>query len=320
MAFRLPHTAQQVLLRHAATDYLHRALRGKRAFVLITASHAETACELARQALAGWPGPDRTAPVVRLQPSASARGFLQQLLAGLGLACDETTNAALLNTVAVALKHAAACGQSPVVVLEHAERFGPRVLALLPLLAGIRNGALPATTLVLVGGPALETVLASPGLAATRSLTGERFDVDLPGVRSATGSSESPGMPARRPGLSLVLARQPLGTLVLQRNSGPPARHGVTRRRYLIGRSPDSDLCLADQHVSRRHAMLITEHASPRIVDLGSRNGVKVNGQLVHEFPLQHGDRISVGTCELLYDNPAIPRRAWPTPGTAAAS
>ncbi len=322
MAFGLPHTAQQALLRHAATDYLHRVLRSKRPFALITASDADTACELARQALAGWPGPERAVPVVRLQPGANAPGFLRQLLAGFGLVCTETTTEALLYLVAVALKHEAACGRSTVIVLEHAERFGPPVLALLPRLAGVRSGPLPATTLVLVGGPALQTVLASPGLSATRALLHDRFDADLPGVRPATDLPEAPGVPGPRPSLSVVPGRaeSPLGTLLLRADSGPATRFVISRRRYLIGRSPDSDLYLADRHVSRRHAMLLNDHGSPRIVDLGSRNGIRVNGQSVHEFPLQHGDLLMVGTCELHYENPPLQHRATRTLGTTTYS
>lgn len=54
--------------------------------------------------------------------------------------------------------------------------------------------------------------------------------------------------------------------------------------------------------MSRRHATIRTSPGSPRIRDLGSRNGVRINGRKIEgEVELKDGDRIRLGTQELVF-------------------
>ena len=78
-------------------------------------------------------------------------------------------------------------------------------------------------------------------------------------------------------------------------------RHEVRRRRVVIGRSRDCDIQLADANVSRRHAELRQEGASYWIVDLGSTNGLEVNGKRVKRAKLRSGDTITMGSTELTF-------------------
>src|SRR6185312_9740986 len=64
-------------------------------------------------------------------------------------------------------------------------------------------------------------------------------------------------------------------------------RHEVKGGRVVIGRSRDCDIQLADANVSRRHAELRQEGASYWIVDLGSTNGLEVNGKRVKRAKLR---------------------------------
>lgn len=75
------------------------------------------------------------------------------------------------------------------------------------------------------------------------------------------------------------------------------------RERFAIGRSSKSDLVVAHQGVSRRHAEIRDVGAGGHYVfDAGSRNGTYVNGErIVGATPLRHGDRIVVGKAELCY-------------------
>jgi Protein of unknown function (DUF3662)/FHA domain len=67
-----------------------------------------------------------------------------------------------------------------------------------------------------------------------------------------------------------------------------------------IGRSREYDVVLADGNVSRRHAELRPAAGGWSITDLGSTNGVKVNGRPVHgAYPVAPGDRIEVGTVDV---------------------
>jgi hypothetical protein len=78
-------------------------------------------------------------------------------------------------------------------------------------------------------------------------------------------------------------------------------RHEVKERRIVIGRSRDCDIQLADANVSRRHAELRQEGASYWIVDLGSTNGLEVNGKRVKRAKLRDGDTITLGSTEVTF-------------------
>jgi len=62
-----------------------------------------------------------------------------------------------------------------------------------------------------------------------------------------------------------------------------------------IGRSPECFICLADPEVSRHHARLDWNAGGWMIIDLGSTNGVYVNGRYVQRQALRRGDEIRVG-------------------------
>src|SRR6266511_3902100 len=83
------------------------------------------------------------------------------------------------------------------------------------------------------------------------------------------------------------------------------ASHEVKQNRVVIGRSRDCDIQLADANVSRRHAELRQEGASYWIVDLGSTNGLEVNGQRVKRAKLRSGDTITVGSTEVTFSRAA---------------
>lgn len=73
---------------------------------------------------------------------------------------------------------------------------------------------------------------------------------------------------------------------------------GVT----LIGRSPDCQVTIEDPLVSRQHARIVIDDLGPRVEDLKSRNGVKVNGAPIRgPTPLKEGDRVRIGTQDLVF-------------------
>lgn len=94
-------------------------------------------------------------------------------------------------------------------------------------------------------------------------------------------------------------ARRPARALlsVGGRRLAVPAEGGV------VGRSRDCDIVLDDTGVSRRHAELRPDAGGWTVTDLGSTNGVRVNGQDVHgAHPLRAGDRIELGSTEIAFD------------------
>jgi hypothetical protein len=79
-------------------------------------------------------------------------------------------------------------------------------------------------------------------------------------------------------------------------------RREVKERRVVIGRSSDCDIQLSDANVSRRHAELRQEGPSYWIVDLGSTNGMEVNGKRVKRAKLKDGDTITLGSTEITFE------------------
>jgi len=79
------------------------------------------------------------------------------------------------------------------------------------------------------------------------------------------------------------------------------ARHEVKGGRAVIGRSRDCDIQLSDSNVSRRHAELRQEGASYWIVDLGSTNGIEVNGKRVKRAKLRDGDTFTLGSTDVTF-------------------
>lgn len=70
---------------------------------------------------------------------------------------------------------------------------------------------------------------------------------------------------------------------------------------FVVGRSSSCNLALDDALVSRRHAVFHIGPEQVEVEDLGSRNGVAVNGiSISGRHPLKHLDRVVIGTQELL--------------------
>jgi hypothetical protein len=71
----------------------------------------------------------------------------------------------------------------------------------------------------------------------------------------------------------------------------------------LIGRSRECDIVIDDSNVSRRHAEISPSGQSWLIQDLGSTNGVRVNGRHVDgPHPLESGDRVELGTVDVRFE------------------
>lgn len=80
----------------------------------------------------------------------------------------------------------------------------------------------------------------------------------------------------------------------------PPDRAVVVRvldeaGRYSVGRTPASELCLDHGSVSRMHAEITCEDGAWRLLDLGSKNGLRVDGRLVSEASLSSPTWFAIG-------------------------
>ena len=83
---------------------------------------------------------------------------------------------------------------------------------------------------------------------------------------------------------------------------GKPDEEFVLRPATIsIGRAPQSDIHLPQSAVSRHHANIVFGPEGYKIVDMGSPNGILVNGQRVKEHILADGDVVQVGIEKLIY-------------------
>jgi chromosome segregation ATPase len=72
--------------------------------------------------------------------------------------------------------------------------------------------------------------------------------------------------------------------------------------RLTIGRTKDNDVQLDAAYISRRHAIIQTDDAEVRIIDWGSKNGIRVNSKRIDEHSLHHGDEIMIGNARFRYE------------------
>ena len=83
--------------------------------------------------------------------------------------------------------------------------------------------------------------------------------------------------------------------LVLERAKETSERYRISAQGLRIGRGPGNDVRLPDGYVSHRHARVWVENGVVNIEDLGSRNGLKVNGKQADRSSLAQGDIVTIG-------------------------
>jgi pSer/pThr/pTyr-binding forkhead associated (FHA) protein len=75
----------------------------------------------------------------------------------------------------------------------------------------------------------------------------------------------------------------------------------VDRPRLTLGRDPRADVFLNDVTVSRNHAVVSMAGSEISIEDVGSLNGIYVNGVSVDKAILHDGDRVQIGTFQMVF-------------------
>ena len=69
----------------------------------------------------------------------------------------------------------------------------------------------------------------------------------------------------------------------------------IHRPVLLIGRHIECDVRIEQTKISRRHCCVAMAYDRVLVRDLGSRNKIRVNGQLVEEARLEAGDELAIG-------------------------
>lgn len=78
-------------------------------------------------------------------------------------------------------------------------------------------------------------------------------------------------------------------------------KYPITEPRVVLGRSRDAGVRISDVNVSRKHAELQHDGSTFWVVDLGSTNGTLVNGKRTDRHRLRDGDRITLGSTEIVF-------------------
>jgi type II secretory pathway predicted ATPase ExeA len=89
--------------------------------------------------------------------------------------------------------------------------------------------------------------------------------------------------------------------LIVSRGAEEICAWPVRAGRLSIGRASDNELRLDARFISRHHCQVMTVDNVSTIEDLGSVNGVCVNGKAVEKHVLRHEDRIMLGEHVLTY-------------------
>lgn len=79
-------------------------------------------------------------------------------------------------------------------------------------------------------------------------------------------------------------------------------RFPLFKDRLTIGRTSNNDIQLNAAYISRRHAVVLTEGDTTRVIDWGSKNGVFVNGKRITEHFLASGDIMAIGNAKFRYE------------------
>lgn len=111
--------------------------------------------------------------------------------------------------------------------------------------------------------------------------------------------------------------------LVISDDEGATTVVPLVRDEITIGRKEGNTIRLTERNVSRNHARLVKRNGSYVIEDLGSYNGVKINGARIDEdAELRSGDRVHIGDYQIAFEaqNEVLSRSSAPPPPVDAGA
>jgi pSer/pThr/pTyr-binding forkhead associated (FHA) protein len=92
--------------------------------------------------------------------------------------------------------------------------------------------------------------------------------------------------------------------LIMQKGAGPKGKTWpLVGKVVSLGSGPENSIRILDGAVSGKHAGVAIDGNKFEIVDLGSKNGVLVNGKRTPRRFLRNGDVITVGMTEFKFES-----------------
>ncbi|MFW2330898.1 MAG: FHA domain-containing protein [Nitrospinota bacterium] len=127
------------------------------------------------------------------------------------------------------------------------------------------------------------------------NLLEQKEDIEPSGVGGKSLAADEP---------TITLHASSLLTLLLRKNNQITASFSLSDEKIHIGRHADCEVQLKSPLVSRRHATIHLDKEKAIVEDLGSNNGVFVDGKRIKKATLVHGDSFRIGSFDLLVANP----------------
>jgi uncharacterized protein involved in exopolysaccharide biosynthesis len=92
-----------------------------------------------------------------------------------------------------------------------------------------------------------------------------------------------------------------LAYIIVFEGEAPRRIYVMSRNAVVVGRDEAAELRIVDGSVSGQHARITSRGRTFEIEDLGSTNGTSVGGNRVDRATLENGDRVTLGTTELMF-------------------
>ncbi len=94
-----------------------------------------------------------------------------------------------------------------------------------------------------------------------------------------------------------------MAKLLIRTADGPETVHEL-ESEVVLGRDAGADLQVTDLKVSRKHCRFYQILGAWTVEDLGSSNGIKINGKPATRHTLSGGDRVTMGSTVVVYELP----------------
>jgi len=109
--------------------------------------------------------------------------------------------------------------------------------------------------------------------------------------------------------------------LIIEDDEGRKTVVPFARDEITVGRQEGNTIRLTERNVSRRHARLLKQDEQVVVEDLGSYNGIRVNGEkIAGQVEIKDGDLIQIGDYDLAIQRGAASGVTGPQPAAPAAA
>lgn len=108
--------------------------------------------------------------------------------------------------------------------------------------------------------------------------------------------------------------------LIMFKRDGAQKMFPMPSSVTVIGRRRSCDLRIPLMSVSKKHCQVHRESGKLKVRDLGSRNGIQLNGQKIEEAEIKAGDLLQVGPLKFVFQIDGAPQNIQAPPSDKKAS